>query len=74
MAAVVCGCSSTVCSRSMLVGFPCLPISRRLILLNGASSSGKTTLAKALQNQLTTPHVYFGEADQSAFERLLTTA
>ncbi|WP_309709140.1 AAA family ATPase [Armatimonas sp.] len=35
----------------------------QVILLNGASSSGKTTLAKALQNQLAVPHVYFGEDD-----------
>jgi chloramphenicol 3-O phosphotransferase len=30
-----------------------------LILLNGASSSGKTTLARALQRELETPFLYF---------------
>lgn len=33
----------------------------QIILLNGASSSGKSTLAKALQAQLETPHVVLAE-------------
>ena len=35
----------------------------QIILLNGASSSGKSTLAKALQAQLETPHVTLAEDD-----------
>ena len=32
-----------------------------MILLNGASSSGKSTLAKALQTRLETPHLHVAE-------------
>ena len=35
----------------------------QIILLNGASSSGKSTLAKALQVRLEIPHVYLAEDD-----------
>ena len=35
----------------------------QVILLNGASSSGKSTLAKALQARLETPYVYLAEDD-----------
>ncbi len=33
---------------------------RRVILLNGTSSSGKTTLARAIQDESDTPFVYWG--------------
>jgi chloramphenicol 3-O-phosphotransferase len=32
----------------------CIPVSGKIILLNGASSSGKSTLAQALQERVAT--------------------